>query len=211
MQKEIVAVIEKFFAEHVGRQLVEGELQKIHDDYVGDYEGMLAHAEANGETFDTVLMRNMQHHFKDQIAASASEFQLKLNFEIAAKLVATSIAKFKQSVEDIVASDHCGAVLTALSDGDGKVTLLEPAMLKMWLDDSLKSCHDAYLKDLVKRKDPTLTAVASDDQAWFQRIKEDGRVTVDSVKRVRELFHPALVSVLDGRRIIELVLEGKIK
>lgn len=212
MQFEITEGINAFFAGHLARKPTQLELQKLHDEFTVDFEGMVAHANKTGVTYKALLISTLVDKYEQEIQEETEAFNLQTQFTSRATVALDALVQLKTITEAILDSDQSEVIMDAISaTPDLKVTLLEPMMLKLYMDDVFKTSHDIYLKGLVKRKDPTLTAVGDDDKPWFSEIKDTGRVTVDLVKRVRKIFNPSLVDVRDGKRIVELVLEGKIK
>lgn len=211
MQIEIESAIREFFNEYLSRKPTEAEVLELHDEYTRDYEGMVEHANKAGLTYNTLIKRCLIDAFAEEIQQENDSYKLYLEFINASTLLEAAITKFKESAEAILKSPHTGKVVDMVSSNtDLKVTVLEPQLLKVFLDDAFKACNDATLKEMVLRKDPTLSKKGSDNVAWFPAIGIDDRVTVTAIKRVREIFNPALVSIQEGKRIVEMVLDGTI-
>lgn len=125
--------------------------------------------------------------------------------------ILADIESLKGTLNAIMLDENRDEIIESLNELDErKVTLLEPAMLKIRLQEALDLCADLTLIEYVNRRDPSRLAHTSGGINWFVAAKTPGRVTVDAIKAIRECLDPRYVSIAEGKRICELILEGKI-
>jgi len=134
------------------------------------------------------------------------------NFKKITSDILSNIEALKVNLEAIATSDNFQGILDELNELDERrVTLLEPMLLRVRLQEALDLCNDISLIDHCNRHDPERKKVTAYGESWLTTNQAEGRVTIPGIKRIRECLNPALVSIQDGKRIAELIQEGKIK
>lgn len=135
-----------------------------------------------------------------------SEFK-RLTASILADLEA-----LKANLTAIAADPEFGNIVAELNELDERrVTLLEPLVLQVRLQEALEVAADISLIDYVNRKDPLRKLKNEAGVSWFFPTQTSRRVTVDAIKAVRECLDHRLIDIRDGKRICELIAQGLIK
>lgn len=126
--------------------------------------------------------------------------------------ILAEIEALKANLQAIMVDDNFTDILAALNELDERrVTLLEPMMLQTNLKQALDLAADIQLIDYVNRRDPARLARTAAGASWFFPTKESGRVTVEAVKAIRECLDHRYLTIGEGKRVCELIIEGKIK
>lgn len=135
-----------------------------------------------------------------------SEFK-RLTANILADLEA-----LKANLSAIPADPEFGNIVAELNELDERrVTLLEPLVLQVRLQEALAVAADISLIDYVNRKDPLRKLKNEAGVSWFFPTQSTGHVTVDAIKAVRECLDHRMIDIRDGKRICELIVKGLIK
>lgn len=123
----------------------------------------------------------------------------------------TNMDQLQELLDSIATDTNCKELVSQLNVVDDQmVTVLEPLLLSARMESVQCKFTDLNLIDYVNRIDPHRKATSRAGVSWFDSIKTLGRISVDSVKVIRECLDYRLVNIADARRIGELTLEGKI-